>query len=100
MSLTVILLFVLFSLFSLLALTGIICPRKLWWLLEAWKYQNPQANEPSATAYFLGRIIATLALVFFLGILSIIPQTYGSKPPHQEFKLPPPELPPNLTPIN
>jgi hypothetical protein len=22
-------------------------PKKLWWTFEAWRYKNPEANEPS-----------------------------------------------------
>jgi hypothetical protein len=47
-----------------------IAPKATWWLFEAWKYNNPDANEPSDQAYFWMRIesiysIAGLSLFIF-----------------------------------
>ncbi len=91
-------LFVFVSLCCFLAFFSMISPRRLWWLLSAWRYQNPEANEPSDAAYCWNRITAALALMFFLWMLITIPKTYVPKLPRQEFKLPPPKLPQNLTP--
>jgi hypothetical protein len=40
-------------------------PRQVWWFTEAWKFRNPEANEPSGAVYVLsglGCIAATLIL--------------------------------------
>jgi hypothetical protein len=43
-------------------------PKKMWWTFEAWKYEKPEANEPSEAGYGMsalrgaGVIVATIIL--------------------------------------
>lgn len=45
-------------------------PKHVWWTFESWKYKNPEANEPSETAYGLsalsggGVIVAAIILAW------------------------------------
>ncbi|WP_336470697.1 DUF6199 family natural product biosynthesis protein [Mycolicibacterium peregrinum] len=31
-------------------------PRGIWWATQSWKFRNPEANEPSDTAYGMTRV--------------------------------------------
>jgi hypothetical protein len=33
-----------------------ISPKSMWWTLSAWRYRDPEANEPSDAAYLMSRI--------------------------------------------
>ncbi|WP_051571052.1 DUF6199 family natural product biosynthesis protein [Cryptosporangium arvum] len=52
-----------------LALWAVIAPRQQWWLLTAWRYRDPDANEPSDLAYHLTRAagVGTIVVVLVLG---------------------------------
>jgi hypothetical protein len=48
-----------------------IAPKATWWRFDAWKYNNPEANEPSDEAYFWMSIesmysIAVLSFFIFM----------------------------------
>jgi hypothetical protein len=49
----------------LLFLWGLISPRSQWKVLAAWSYRKPQADEPSAFAFAMHRVISGLGVVFF-----------------------------------
>ncbi|MBP2453703.1 DUF6199 family natural product biosynthesis protein [Mycolicibacterium lutetiense] len=44
-------------------------PRRIWWVTESWKFRNPEANEPSDTAYGMTRAggVFVILLALFLG---------------------------------
>lgn len=44
----------------------IVDPRGAWRIAESWKFRNPEANEPSDTAYELSRVGSVLALIGLL----------------------------------
>jgi hypothetical protein len=46
-------------------LWGILSPRSLWSTTKAWQYRNPDAVEPSDTAYALCRWGSVAALALF-----------------------------------
>ncbi|MBE1586969.1 hypothetical protein ACFPOI_00935 [Nonomuraea angiospora] len=49
----------------------LISPRWLWWNLSAWAYRDPEANEPSESAYATGRaLLLVLAIVCLLVAVS------------------------------
>lgn len=54
---------ILFGLFGLLALWTVISPQSVYWALNAWQYRDPDANEPSETAYGLSRVAGVVTLV-------------------------------------
>lgn len=89
------LLLIIFGLCCVLAFFSMLFPKTLWWTLEAWKYQNPEANEPSDSAYTYGRIGSAVMLAVSLWLLTLVPKVYGPKPPPPkiEFTLPPFQLP-------
>lgn len=49
-------------------------PKQLWWTFSAWKYEHPDANEPSEDAYFVtqigGGILVAAAAIIILVALS------------------------------
>lgn len=49
----------------LVFLWGLISPRSQWKVLAAWSYRKPQADEPSAFAFAVHRVISALGIVFF-----------------------------------
>ncbi|MCY1145047.1 hypothetical protein OWR29_44210 [Actinoplanes sp. Pm04-4] len=51
------------------ALWTVIAPRHQWLTLNAWRYRDPDANEPSDLSYNLGRAagVGTILLVVILG---------------------------------
>ncbi|MFV8308663.1 DUF6199 family natural product biosynthesis protein [Mycobacteroides chelonae] len=44
-------------------LWSILDPKSQWQALSSWKYRNPEANEPSETAYAMTRIGGVVGLV-------------------------------------
>jgi hypothetical protein len=60
---------ILAGLFGLLALWTVISPQSVYWALTAWQYKDPDANEPSETAYGLSRVagLVTLAVLAVFG---------------------------------
>ncbi|WP_250007909.1 DUF6199 family natural product biosynthesis protein [Actinoplanes sp. M2I2] len=56
-----------------LALWTVIAPRQQWRVLNAWRYRDPGANEPSDLSYNLGRAAGavTIMLVIVLGAVLI-----------------------------
>lgn len=46
-------------------LWGLVSPRSQWKVLAAWSYRKPQADEPSAFAFAVHRVISGLGIVFF-----------------------------------
>ncbi|MBM2615578.1 hypothetical protein JIG36_08370 [Actinoplanes sp. LDG1-06] len=46
-----------------LSLWTIIAPRQQWQLLNAWRYRDPDANEPSDLSYNLGRVAGVITIV-------------------------------------
>lgn len=44
-------------------------PQRIWWLTESWKFKNPEANEPSDTAYGMTRAggVFVILLALFVG---------------------------------
>ncbi|MBL7255417.1 DUF6199 family natural product biosynthesis protein [Paractinoplanes lichenicola] len=55
------------------ALWTVIAPRQQWQLLNAWRYRDPDANEPSDLSYNMGRAagVGTIVLVLVLGSVLI-----------------------------
>lgn len=55
------------------ALWTVIAPRQQWQVLNAWRYRDPDANEPSDLSYHLGRAagIGTIVLVLVLGFIIV-----------------------------
>ncbi|MFV8053393.1 DUF6199 family natural product biosynthesis protein [Mycobacterium sp. 48b] len=55
-------------------------PRRIWWVTESWKFKNPEANEPSDTAYGMTRAggVFVILLALFLGV-SIIHSDFQRK---------------------
>lgn len=56
-----------------LALWTVIAPRQQWRVLNAWRYRDPDANEPSDLSYNLGRAAGagTIILVIVLGAVLV-----------------------------
>lgn len=52
----------------LVFLWGLFSPRSQWKVLAAWSYRKPQADEPSAFAFAVHRVISGLGVVFFSAI--------------------------------
>ena len=46
----------------------IIGPRRLWWSLHAWSYRNPEANEPSDSAFGIERFVLAVIAVVALAV--------------------------------
>ncbi|MBU2666049.1 hypothetical protein KOI35_21275 [Actinoplanes bogorensis] len=55
------------------ALWTVIAPRQQWQVLNAWRYRDPEANEPSDLSYNLGRAagVGTIVLVLIFGFVLI-----------------------------
>ncbi|MFV8053389.1 DUF6199 family natural product biosynthesis protein [Mycobacterium sp. 48b] len=54
-----------------LGLFMLLRPRKIWWATESWKYENPEANEPSEAGYgmqALGGLFVIVAAVILAGL--------------------------------
>lgn len=49
----------------LVFLWGLISPRSQWKVLAAWTYRQPEADEPSAFAFGVQRVISGIGVVFF-----------------------------------
>lgn len=58
---------------------ALVSPRAMWWTLRAWQYKNPEAHEPSGTAYRFERFGAAFALVFLVGCGMIVAATEGDR---------------------
>jgi len=55
---------------------GAVSPRSQWWAMQAWALKNPDANEPSETAYALTRltyVVALIALAVTIFVLATLP---------------------------
>ncbi|MFF3457918.1 hypothetical protein ACFYXH_27060 [Streptomyces sp. NPDC002730] len=54
---------------ALFVALGLADQRKLYWKLSSWRYRNPEANEPSDTAYAIGRVVvfAAAGIMVFQG---------------------------------
>ncbi|MFG2042891.1 DUF6199 family natural product biosynthesis protein [Dactylosporangium sp. NPDC048998] len=63
-----------FILLLALLLWGVISPESQWRTLQAWSYRNPEANEPSDTAYTLTRIGSAIALAVLVcgGLILVV----------------------------
>jgi len=48
---------------GVLGVWGAISPRSQWNTLSAWQYRNPDANEPSDTAYAVTRVVNIVGLI-------------------------------------
>lgn len=62
-------------------LWGIINPQSQWWALSSWKYKNPEANEPSGSAYALtrfGNVIGLVTLVIAGGMFMRVDRHHGT----------------------
>ncbi len=59
-----------------LLLWGTISPKSQWQSLQAWRYRDPEANEPSDTAYAMTRVGSVLGLVGLLVVGLIFGGTY------------------------
>ncbi|MFG2087459.1 MULTISPECIES: hypothetical protein [unclassified Spirillospora] len=46
--------------------------QKVWWKTTAWRYRNPEANEPSDTALGMQRVAFFVIAIMFLGIAGIV----------------------------
>ncbi|WP_405890597.1 hypothetical protein OG427_23815 [Streptomyces sp. NBC_00133] len=72
---------------ALFVALGLADQRKLYWKLSSWRYRNPEANEPSDTAYTIGRVVvfAAAGIMLFQGCsaMSFADETSWSK---SEFK--------------
>jgi len=47
--------------FSALLIAG---PKRIYWKTKAWRYQNPEAMEPSDDGYYAQRFFLALATTF------------------------------------
>jgi len=54
---------------GIVALWLLISPQSVYWKTEAWQYKDPDANEPSDTAYSLSRISGGIMLVVIVVIV-------------------------------
>ena len=52
-----------------------IAPKATWWRFDAWKYKDPEANEPSDDAYIWMSIesIYSIVVMTFLFFMCCIP---------------------------
>lgn len=48
---------------ALCAIWPSVNPQGMWWTLSAWRYRDPDANEPSDELYFVYRTGAVVSLV-------------------------------------
>jgi hypothetical protein len=48
----------------------IVAPEKVWRFTEAWKYRNPEANEPSDISYAMQRVSGAVMVGIGLWVLS------------------------------
>jgi hypothetical protein len=55
-----------------LAVWGAISPRTQWNTLSAWQYRNPEANEPSDTAYAVTRVLNVIGLIGVIVMLTLL----------------------------
>ena len=46
-----------------MALWNVLSPRSVWASLSAWRYRDPEANEPSDAAFTVSRIASLVGLV-------------------------------------
>ncbi|WP_135453189.1 DUF6199 family natural product biosynthesis protein [Mycobacterium sp. DL99] len=48
-------------------------PKRIWWVTQSWKFKDPEANEPSDTAYGMTRAggVFVILLALFLGASTI-----------------------------
>lgn len=61
-----------FAIAVLLAAYALIGPRKMFWSLQAWAYQDPDSHEPSVAFDHAGRAVAAIAafVVLMTGIMN------------------------------
>lgn len=79
-----------------LFLWSIVDPRGAWRVGQAWKFRNPEANEPSEAAYGLQRVGAVVGLIMLLVGVVILwnmsrdnpPQNWESSAPASSFGRP------------
>mgnify|MGYP001640235234 CR=1 FL=1 len=48
-------------------LWSVIDPRGLWEVTSSWQFRNPEANEPSDSAFAVQRFFAFVALLMMVG---------------------------------
>ena len=76
--------FFMFVAAALLAVLGLMNQRKLYWKLAAWRYRDPEANEPSDKALSLRRTGAltgaALMAILGIGFLNARPGTPDDRP--------------------
>jgi hypothetical protein len=66
----------------LVFLWGLLSPRSQWKVLVAWSYRNPEADEPSAIAFGIQRVISGIGILFFLALGALtLSQYLASLPP-------------------
>lgn len=77
-------------------------PKRMWWVTESWKFKDPEANEPSDTAYGLTRTAGVFVSIVALCLGgSLISDDRDAKQRHEAqekqraaeaaFVVPPPE---------
>lgn len=62
-------LFWLLGLVCLFMLWTLASPRSQWWVLNAWAYRDPEANEPSDAGYGVMRVGGGLGLVLLIWLM-------------------------------
>jgi len=62
--------FIVLAVLIAVGIWGVVNPRSLYWTLHAWKYRNPEANEPSDVSYGLTRV-SSLVGVVILGVAGV-----------------------------
>ncbi|MBC2932333.1 hypothetical protein [Nocardioides sp. zg-1228] len=76
---------VLWLLTIVLVLLTVIDPRRLWYATTAWQFRHPEANEPSAAVFALGRVVSGVAAVV-VGLAALV-STAGAAAPLSQDRL-------------
>lgn len=53
---------------AIMAILTAVNPSRLWWKTSAWRYSNPEANEPSDAAYSFGRVAMGFGALLMAGV--------------------------------
>ncbi|MCW4386448.1 hypothetical protein OH146_11760 [Salinibacterium sp. SYSU T00001] len=72
------------ALLAVVFVWGLFWPRSQWQVLAAWLRRNPDASEPSATAYAFHRILSGLGVATFLTVGVALAITYINSLPAPE----------------
>lgn len=74
---------------TVVSLWAVFSPRSLYWVLHAWQYRNPDANEPSDVSYATWRISGVVFLVVLIvaavGLWSLNRESSAAQSCHDEL---------------